>query len=93
MLWLFFFLLAHFTHRIRVEKHSSSLSELQSPVNTVLMFWQTARRLALLILDSGNKETKLGNHEAFHLNLKITKLKSIYLANALIFPLGPIIFS
>ena len=58
-----------------------------------LMYWQTARRLALLILDFGNKETKLRNHNASRFNLKITKLKSIYLANALIFPPCPIIFS
>ena len=50
-------------------------------------------RLALLILDFGNKETKLGNHNAFRFNLNITYLGSIYLADALIFPLCPIIFS
>ena len=78
------------------------------------MYWQTAKRLALLILDFGNKETKLGNHNASRLvlildfgnketklgnhnasrfNLKITELNLIYLANALIFPPCPIIFS
>ena len=36
-----------------------------------LMYWQTARRLALLILDFGNKETKLGKHNAFHFNINI----------------------
>ena len=58
-----------------------------------LMNWKTTMRLALLILDFGNKETKLGNHNASRFNLKITELKSIYLANALIFPPCPIIFS
>lgn len=89
---MFFFLLAHVTHRIRVEKHSASLSEPQWPVNKIDVL-ATTKRLALLILDFGNEETKLRNHNASRFNLKITELKSIYLANALIFPLCPIIFS
>ena len=72
--WLFLFLLAHATHRIRFEKRSSSLSEPQSPVNTNDVLANSEEiNLALLILDFGDKETKLGNpNAAFRFNLKIT---------------------
>ena len=72
--WLFLFLLAHATHRIRFEKRSSSLSEPQSPVNTIDVLANSEEiNLALLILDFGDKETKLGNpNAAFRFNLKIT---------------------
>ena len=76
-----------------VSKNIHPLSVSRSRRWIQLMNWKTTMRLALLILDFGNKETKLGNHNASRFNLKITELKLIYLANALIFPPCPIIFS
>ena len=81
-----------FSKHIRL-KNIRPLSVSRSRRWIQLMNWQTARGLALLILDFGNRETKLGKHNAFRFNLRITELKSIYLANVLIFPLCPIIFS
>ena len=89
---MFFFYL-HMSRIAFVSKNIQPLSVSRSGQWIQLMYWQTARRLALLILDFGNKETKLGNHNASRFNLKITELKLIYLANALIFPPCPIIFS
>ena len=88
-----FFFYLHMSRIAFVSKNIQPLSMSRSRQWIKLMFWQTARRLTLLILDFGNKENKLGNHSASRFNLKITELKSIYLANALIFPPCPIIFS
>ena len=71
---MFFFLLAHVTHRIRVEKHSASLSEPQSPVNTIDVL-ANSEEIGSFNLSFGNKETKLRNHNASVFNLKMTELK------------------